>query len=209
MEITELESIFDDILDRSERLVREGIRLYLRNERVFHHIFSSLVASHFLKKGVDVWQSLLLLPECPTQETFSWKHMKLSDAKHTRKYGVGKGKRGQFDFAILTEPPIFVEWKGPNVYGTKDVAEVMLKLLSQDQSHLKVFAAIMTSSRTGRRDHMDAIRERLEKGLEFALQVLDINNLGDRNLHIYVATITNECARIRWGHCARIKGEFV
>ena len=63
------------------------------------------------------------------------------------------------------------------------------------------FAAVITSSRTGRRDHMDAIREHLKSGLEFSLEVLNIDNLTDKNLHIYVATITDDkCIKICWGN---------
>ena len=209
MNIAELESIIDEILNRSKKLIREGRRDDILNERFFHHMFSSLVASHFSKNGVDLWESLLLAPEFPTQEKFHWDDMVLSDVEKTRKHGVGKGGVGYFDFAIQTEPPIFIEWKCPTLYKTEEIAEIMLKLLSQHKSHIKVFAAIITSSRTGRRDHMDAIRERLKKGFEFSLEVLNINNLTDKNLYVYVATITdNDCIKICWGNYVQIESDF-
>jgi hypothetical protein len=173
-------------------------------------MFSNLVASHFSKKGVDIWESLLLVPEFPTQEKFHWKDMDLSNAENTRKHGVGKGKSGYFDFAIQTESPIFIEWKGPKLYDTKAIAEIMLKLLSEHKSQIKVFAAIITSSRKGRRDHIDAIGERLKKGLEFSLEVLNINNLTDKNLYVYVATISDKkCIKICWGNYVQIESSFV
>jgi hypothetical protein len=165
-------------------------------------MFSTLIASHFSKKGIDIWESLLLVPEFPTKENFCWKDIKLSNVERTRKHGVGKGKSGQFDFAIKTEPPIFIEWEGPKLYKTEDIAKVMLKLLSQDESDLKVFVAIITSSKKGRRGHMNAIRERLKEGLKFSLKVLNITDLTDKNLYVYVATITdNKCIKIYWGKC--------
>ena len=84
----------------------------------------------------------------------------------------------------------------------------MLKLLSQHKSHLKVFVAVITSSRTGRRDHMYAIREYLKRGLEFSLEVLNIDNLTDKNLHIYVATITDDkCIKVCWGNYIQIEND--
>jgi hypothetical protein len=111
-----------------------------------------------------------------------------------------KGERiGQIDFAIRCKPIIFIEWNGPGLYQPKDVAKDMLKLLSQDKSYLKVFAAIITSSRTGRSDHMLAVRKYLETGLKFAFDVLGINHPIDKNLYIYVATVTKKPVKIHWG----------
>jgi len=213
MKIAELESIFDEILDKSKKLIQNARRNDILNERVFHHMFSSLVASHFSNKCVDIWEPLLLIPEFRTKEKFCWKDIKLSDVEHTRKYGMGKGKRGNFDFAMRTKPQenpsIFIEWEGPKLYETKDIVKVMLKLLSQSDSNLKVFVAIITSSRTGRRDHMDAISQYLKEGVKFSLEVLNVNNLTDKNLYVYVATITDkESSKIHWGKYAQIEGDF-
>lgn len=176
MNMMELESIFDDILNRSEKLIQNERRDDILNERFFHHMFSTLVASYFSEKGIDVWKSLLLVPEFPTKKKFSWKYLKLSDVEHTREYGMDKGKQGNFDFAIRTKPQenpsIFIEWKGPKLYEAKDIAEVTLKLLSQSDSDSKVFVAIITSSITGRRDHLDAISEHLRDGIKFSVEVL-------------------------------------
>lgn len=203
MKIMELESILDDILSRTWKLIQNGRRGDILNERFFHHMFSTLTASYLSKKGEDIWESLLLVPEFPTQERFRWSDLRLNDAEYTRRYAVGKGVSGQIDFAIRCKPIILIEWNGPGLYQPKDVAKDMLKLLSQDESYLKVFAAIITSSRTGRSDHMLAVREHLEAGLKFAFDVLGINHPTDKNLYIYVATVTEKPVKIYWGSCVK------
>ncbi len=224
MRIEELESISNKILNKSETLIKNEKRRDIRNERVFHHMFSSYVYSHFSEKNVDIWESLLLIPEYPTQEKFRWKsirkYFKLSDVENASKEGVGKGKAGQFDFAIRSDsellPRIFIEFKGPKLYKPIDIVEVMLKLLSQDKSHLKVFVAIITSSKKDEEANCGAI-ENLKKGIEFSLKTLEtlkkltIENINDINLYLYVATIPDNRAaeKIFWGNIAKYEKELI
>ncbi len=207
MKIEELEPIFNTILNKCENLVKNGKRKEILNERFFHHMFSNELSSYFLEKKVDIWDSLLLVPERPTEMKFKWKVVEecfeLKDAKRARKEGVGNGRAGQFDFAIFsehTEPPTFIEFKGPEPYKPIDIVKVMLKLLSEDKSHLKVFVAIITSSSKGEKARIDA-ENYLSEGVEFALKVLEIKNLKDTNLYVYVATFTDtKPVIIQWGN---------
>lgn len=211
MKIEDLEPIFDEILNKSEKLIKNGKREEILNERIFHHMFSNEVSSYFLEKKVDIWDSLLLVPEYPTSMKFNWEIVKLSNAKHAREEGLGKGKRGNFDFAIKSKPQIYIEFKGPELYKTKDIKEVMLKLLSEDdKSSLKVFAAMITSSKTGNVNHIREIENRFYEGLKFSLDVLEIKNLKEINLYAYVATILdNGQAKPIWGNCAQYEKELI
>lgn len=200
MKIAELKSILDSIVRKSETLIQAGRRDDIRNERIYHHMFSNLISSCFAKKDINIWDSLLLQPESPTTKKFTWKYINLKNLAHTKKYVINRGQSGQFDFSIKTKPPIFIEWKGPELFSSKDIAQVMLKLLSEDKSSFKVFAAIITSSLTGRKDHFNKIKNHLNEGIEFACKVLDIKNLTNKNFYIFVATITdNGPQKIHWG----------
>lgn len=186
--------------DQIYREVENNMREDILNERVFHHMFSSLLTKYFSNRGVDIWDSLYLVPEYPTDKAFIWKE-KL----------IGDGKRGQFEFKIKGDPPIVIEWKGPKMFkgkkdgGFSEVDEVMIKLLSQeDNSELKVFAAIITTSKNAGEKHTALIKERLKDGVKTAIDKLDINNLGDKNLFVYVATVPNEGSKkIFWGRYER------
>lgn len=200
MKKEELESIFDKILNKSSKLIENKKHGNILNERVFHHMFSNEVSSYFSEKKIDIWESLLLLPEYPTDEKFTWKfvdkYFEKDDAKRAREEGVGKGRAGQFDFVIkeLNEPRIFIEFKGPKLYKSIDIAKVMLKLLSQnDKSSLKVFTAIITS----KMDKHD-LENNLKRGLDFSLEVLNIKNPRDINLYVYVAKVPNN-KPVFWG----------
>ena len=64
-----------------------------------------------------------------TPQIFTWEGVDLKDTK-TRQHAVGKGTKG-YDFLIGTNLQFVPEWKGPNVNSVEDVAQVMLKLFSQ------------------------------------------------------------------------------
>lgn len=193
MEIYELEDIFSEMVKRSEKLIHANKRdLIKNNERFFHHMFSNLIYDHYSKKKEDIFNSLFLIPEYPTKNKFSWKYVKEFDEKKTKKFGINRGKSGKFDFALLNKPPIYIEWKGPNLYNDYDMAKDLLKLLTQDEHSIKIIAAIILSSKKGGKNHVKALKSHFNEGMRFAKDVLEIENLQEKNLYGYIATIPDD-----------------
>lgn len=189
--------------------VHDGRRTELTNERYWHHMFSTAVVAEYaaVTEGQSVWDSVFLRPEHPTSLCFRRAAIDVLDADHTREHAIRRApengfRRGNLDFSLNPDSPIDIEWKGPTLYSTVDVAEVMLKLLSQPMEHQKVFAAIITSSTMGRANHRAAITAHYAAGLEHAKAVLNVPSAHDSNLHTFIESFFDgdaEPAVVCWG----------
>ena len=200
MNIQVIKQIICAIRKQTERQIAVGKRDQILNERFFHHSFSSKIAKWYERQGQDLWDELLLIPECPTCEKFRLDSITLEDVAHTRENAIGVGQSGNLDFALRTNPEIVVEWKGPVLFSKKDAVEVFLKLLTQPVESIKVFAAIITSSTTGRRDHVEKLRQNFRRSLHFAMQVCQLDPLKDHNLYAFVTTLPDARAiDVHWG----------
>ncbi len=200
MVIGDIEAILADLRDTTYRLIQAGKREEILNDRFFHHMFSHKVSSLYEARGEDIWERLGLIPECPTDKRFRRIHIDPNDEETTRQNAIGVGKAGNLDFVLKTSPVICVEWKGPILYQPLDVIEVFLKLLTQERDATKVFAAIITSSITGRRDHMEKAERYFQESLSYVKRVLRIPSVSNQNLYAYVVTIPNGGpVPIRWG----------
>jgi len=152
------------------------------------------------RKGADMWDRLLLAPECPSDQKFRWDFINLDDDEATRQNAVGIGKSGNLDFLIKAAPAVAIEWKGPLLYQPQDVVEALLKLVTQQPETIKVFAAIITSSTTGRRDHMEKTRRYFQEGVACIKRVQQFTTLRGLNLFAFIATVPDKGAtKIHWG----------
>ncbi len=167
MTLSDVEGILAEMVDRCARLVSQGRRNDLLNERFYHHMFSWEVARWYGERGVNIWDHLLLAPECPTVKKFRREGIDLTDEAATLLNAIGAGKSGNLDFAIRSAPPICVEWKGPDIWQSQDVVEVLLKLLTEQEPAVRIFAGILTSSSTGKYGHVEAARKCFREAVGF------------------------------------------
>jgi hypothetical protein len=80
------------------------------------------------------------------------------------------------------------------------VVEVLLKLVTQQPETIKVVAAIITSSTTGRRDHMEKARRYFQEGVACIKRVQQLPTLRGLNLFAFIATVPDKgAAKIHWG----------
>ena len=192
--------VIDLLLGRVVRLVGHGRRAELLNERFLHHMFSWELGKLCESKGADMWDRLFLAPECPSDQKFRWDFINLDDDEATRQNAVGIGKAGNLDFLIKAAPAVAIEWKGPLLYQPQDVVEVLLKLVTQQPETIKVVAAIITSSTTGRRDHMEKARRYFQEGVACIKRVQQLPTLRGLNLFAFIATVPDKgAAKIHWG----------
>lgn len=211
----DLKEIFDHVLETTKDQINEKGREELIsqvNERFYHHEFSSYIYS----MNNNIWQELILIPEAKTGQKFKWGEMNIGNIEDTRDNAVGEGQSGNFDFQIRSDPVINIEWKGPNMYSVKDIAQVMMKLFSEDRNKekktIKVFSAILLSSITCNDRHRSAIYDHFSEGLNFALDALEINinEFGDNNpFFVYIATIgEQETIKCHWGRYTSRNSRF-
>lgn len=212
---SEWESFFEAILTTIDRTIKDMGRSKFQdviNERFYHHQFSNYTFQYFREKQIDIWTQQVLFPEAKTPQIFTWEGVDLNNTLKTRQHAVGKGTKGNYDFLISTNPAICLEWKGPNVYSVEDVAQVMLKLFSQQLDEtIKIFSAIITSSQTGRTSHLEAIETYFRQGLKFALEVLEIppERLSAKNLYVYIATTPDDgIIKCHWGRFCDLHTPF-
>jgi len=200
MRVDQIKKINDEILDLTELIIKNKNREKILNERYFHHMFSTLLIEKLDLDWEETWEYVNISPEHPTERKFLWKKLDLENVEKTRKEVLDKKKRGHYEFYLDLEEDIYVEWKGPKLYSKEDIVQVMLKLLSNEKDSIKVFSAIILSSKTGRKDHMGSIEKRLKEGIEFSCKVLEIEDLDSQNLYVYVATIPDSgVKKIYWG----------
>ncbi len=201
MRISELEPMFNKILKRTENIIKNGERRYVQNEHFFQQQFTQMVANHYARRRIDAWQKLIIVPEHPTKVRYSWKEFGLNRPKTTRKLALNRGVRGKFDLVILDEPRVHVEWKGPKMYSAREVAMDLTKLLMlEGRKPIKIFAAIVTSSRRGDANHISQLTSRFYDALEFVQVVLDIDDIRKTNLYAFIATVPDGGAqKFIWG----------
>jgi hypothetical protein len=202
MTFADVSEIICSILDICAPLVARN-RDSIRNERYFHHMFSFLAAQKL--GGVAAWNEMKLNPEHPTTIKFRFRgRLSVYDVEKTAADAVGSGVPGRIDFAIQGSPRVVIEWKGPGIYSEREILEVLLKLLTEPEQDIKIFAAIFTSSEIDRADHRKTIVERFNKYLEFTKGVLQLKSLtadlSRLNLYACMATIPNTGPqKIHWG----------
>ena len=178
-------------------LVEQGRRVEILNERYFHHMFSSYLAS--IGRVNATWDDLAIYPEYTTNFQFLRREIRLNDPENTRNNAIGTGRAGNLDFRIPSDPPISVEWKGPKNCPQQDLAEVFIKLLSQDEKENKIIAAIFLT-KSGGRNHVDNLIDKLGSSLQFACDVCEIESLEDQNLYAYIRSqYEGGCHEIWWG----------
>ncbi len=204
MNLDDVKSILEKMLQRTERLISAGRRDEILNERFLHHTFSWEVGKLWEARnpgqGSDMWDALFLAPEAKTSQKFRRKGIKLGDAAGTRANAIGTGRRGNLDFILKSDPLICVEWKGPKLYTASSALEVFLKLLNQPPEAIKVFAAIITSSKSGGRGHLDAARRYLDLALQDARGHQGTTNLRGMNLYGFIASFAGTTLhRLCWG----------
>ena len=201
MKIKELEAIFDNILARTEKMVKAGDRKHILNEQFFHHQFSALATRHYTKQRIDPWKDLILVPEHPTNTAYSWGEFNLSRPKTTQKRALDRGVRGKFDYVIKDRPRIHIEWKGPELSNTRAIAQDLTKLLMlEGRAPVKVFAAIITSSRRADDVHIRELTSRFYDALEFVQSILDIEDIRKEKLYAYIATVPDAgVQKFIWG----------
>lgn len=196
----DVEGIISDMVERCAALVSKGRRGELLNERFFHHMFSWEVGRWYSERGQDVWDHLLLAPEHPTSEKFRRACINLADEASIFESAIGNGRSGNLDFAIKSSPAILVEWKGPDMWTQQDIVEVLLKLLTEPASTIKVFAGILASSTTGKYGHVGFARTYFLDAIECVKRILQVTSLVDLNLYAYLATLPDDGpVRIHWG----------
>ncbi len=201
MKVAEIERIMDNILARTEQMIREGKRESILNEQFFHHQFSSLATRHYVDQKVDPYKELIIIPDHPTKALYSWKEFNLNRPKTTQKNALDSGHPGKFDFVIRDDPRIHMEWKGPALYTTREVAQDLTKLLMlEGRKPVKIFAAIITSATEGDQRHIHELTTRFYQALEFAQVILEIDDIHRTNLHAYIATVPDSGAeKFIWG----------
>ena len=201
MKIRELESIFSNILARTEKIVKAGDRQNILNEQFFQHQFSALATRHYTKQRIDPWKDLIIVPNHPTKVKYSWSEFGLNRPKTTKKLALDRGVRGKFDFVIKDSPRIHIEFAGPNLYDSRQVAQDLTKLLMlETRRPIKVFAAIITSSRRADALHVQQLTSRFYDALEFVQVILDIDDIRKENLYAFIATVPDSGAqKFIWG----------
>ena len=201
MNIADLEGIIDNILARTEKAIKDGNRSKIFNEQYFHHQFSSLLTKHYVDQKIDPWRKFMIIPDHPTKAHYSWKEFGLNRPKTTQKLALDEGQPAKFDFVIRDEPRIHVEWKGPALYNSRDVAKDLTKLLMlEGRKPIKIFAAIITSSQTGDSRHIQDLTNRFYEALEFTQMILEIDDIRRMNLYAYIATVPDSGAeKFIWG----------
>ena len=201
MKIKELEAIFDNILARTEKMVKNGDRKHILNEQFYHHQFSALVTRHYTKQRIDPWKDLIIVPGHPTKALYSWKEFGLNRPKTTQKLALDRGQAGKFDFVIKDRPRIHVEWAGPELYNTRAIARDLTKLLMlEGRGPVKVFAAIITSSRRADETHIQQLTSRFYDALEFTQSILEIEDIRKERLYAFIATVPdNGAQKFIWG----------
>jgi len=170
-------------------------------ETFFHQQFAQMAANHYARKKIDAWERGMLVPEHPTKVKYAWKEFGMNRPKTTRKLALNHGQRGRFDFVIKDDPRVHVEWRGPKMYTSREVAIDLTKLLMlEGRRPIKIFAAIITSSRAGDEAHIRQLTSRFYDALEFVQVVLDIPDLKRANLYAYIATVPDDGAqKFIWG----------
>jgi hypothetical protein len=200
MDFGDVEHAIDETLERCLVLVEHRRGPEILNERFFHHMFSSFLRSRLLTSGEDIWESLSLVPEAPTQEIFLRREIRTADSSYTREHAIGKGKAGNVDFLLRTNPPAWVEWKGPGLFSSDDVAWVMLKLRSVSSPATRVFVAIVVGGKRGRNHREELAKQRLAIGDAFARDVLPNQNPLGFDLRVYLASVTEGgLNKVYWG----------
>jgi len=198
--------VLEKVDNTIELLIREDRRVDIRNERYFHHMFSSYLASSSTVE--DTWHTLAIYPEHPTKKKLSRDNIRLNDVEYTRNNAIGHGKDGNLDFCMPSTSSISVEWKGPKSCSEKDLAEVFIKLLCEPASTPKIFAAIFLTKK-GNREHVPKLKEKIRRSLSFACKVHDIQDLTDRNLYAFVRCRYNTGSKeIIWGAITNIEHPF-
>jgi hypothetical protein len=200
MTCQDLEGILVSIVDRCVGLVSQGRRDALLNERVFHHMSLGDVVRWYGERGVNIWDHLLLAPECPTAQEFRRAGIDLADEAATGLNAIGNGRSGNFDFVIRISPRICVEWKGPNVWQPQEVVEVLLMLLTESDPTVKVFAGILTRSTTGNYGHVGNAVKFFRGGVESVKQILGVPSLNGADIFEFLATLSDSgIVKIHWG----------
>ena len=200
MTCQDLEGILFSIVDRCMGLVSQGRRDALLNERFFHHMFSWDVARWYGERGLNIWDHLLLAPECPTAKKFRRAGIDLADEAATALNAIGNGRSGNFDFVIRTSPRICVEWKGPDLWQPQEVVEVLLKLLTEPDPTIKVFAGILTSSSTGKYGHVETAVKYFREAVESVKKILGVPSLDGADIFAFLATLSDSgIVKIHWG----------
>ncbi len=169
----ELETILDKVGDVTRTLLSSGKAEDIRNERIFHHMFSGFLGEYYRNLGLDVWKDLVILPEAPTNRDFWREGFDYPNVDYTRKHALDnhhRGRRAEFDFKIRDRQSIVVEWKGPSLFEEHDVAWDLLKLFSQPPD-LKVFAAIIAGPFNASKSQL--AEQRFERAMRFARDVLN------------------------------------
>ena len=198
--ICDVERIVHQLVVLGERLVSQGRRGEILNERFWHHMFSWELGRWYSQRGVNHWENLLLAPECPTAEKFRRAGIDRTDEQTTQANAIGVGRSGNLDFVIRSLPPIAVEWKGPDLYSPKELEEVFIKFLNESKDTIKVLAGIFTSSTTGIYGHTDAAKKYLMDSIDFGKRVMRLNTLADCNVHAFLATLPDDGMKIiHWG----------
>ena len=196
----DVKGLVETILHRVVRIVQQQKRSELLNERFLHHMFAWELGKLYERRGLDMWDHLLLAPECPSDQKFRWDAINLDDDDATRLNAIGDGKCGNLDFLLKVTPAVAVEWKGPVLYQPQDVVEALLKLVTQQPGTTKVFAAVITSSITGRKDHMEKAGRYFREAVECVKRVRQLQSFDGINLHAYIATVPDRGAvKLHWG----------
>jgi hypothetical protein len=200
MEIVELEAIFERILENTQKAIKRQARGQIYNEQYFHGQFSDLVSRHYSKKHLNAWPKMLLVPGHPTETKYLWERFKMDQPRQVMARAINKGNSARFDFLINDKPRILVEWKGPDLYEARDVAQSLIKLLIEKPDAIKVFAAIITSSKKADDAHLRELTMRFYEALRFVQQVLGIRDIRKINLYAYIATMPdNGVQKFIWG----------
>jgi len=94
-----------------------------------------------------------------------------------------------------------VEWAGPNLYDSRSVARDLTKLLMlEGRTPVKVFAAIITSSRRADDLHIQQLTSRFYDALEFVQSILEIDDIRKERLYAYIATVPDSgVQKFIWG----------
>jgi len=203
-------AIFDTVLNTTSLYIKNNGRKKI-NERFYHHQFSSYLYKYFLKQNVNIWEENLVYPEAKTEKSFNWSRINIKKHEETRKNAIGHGRKGNLDFRIIQtrNHPIDLEWKGPDIYSKIDIIKVALKLFSTQPTTTKIFSAIITSAEIATERHLLTIYNHFKEGLEFALEVLEINPNELPEFYVYVATISEtSIIKCHWGKFNDLKINF-
>lgn len=190
-----------NILSRTEKMVKDGNRSGILNEQFFQHQFTSLVTKHYVDQKIDPYRDMILVPNHPTKALYSWKDFDMTRPKSTQKLALDNGNPGKFDLVIRDDPRIHLEWRGPGLYSSRNIAMDLTKLLMlEGRKPVKIFAAIITSSAAGDERHTHELTNRFYEALEFVQMILEIDVMRRSNLYAYIATVPDSGAeKFIWG----------